>query len=798
MKRIALFLILISVISNGMAQSLRIVDEVSQQPIEYVFAYTASGLVSATSDGKGIINLSVFQLGDSILLQHPSYLPFTWYYSLQLATEVKVSLVERMIKLEEFVFSVTGSSQEADEVPNRVAVVSSKDIAFNNPQTSADALTLSGEVFVQKSQLGGGSPMIRGFSANRILLNVNGVRMNNAIYRSGNLQNVIALDANSVDQMEVVFGPGSVLYGSDAIGGVVNVITISPALTDTRSFEVSGKALLRYSSAANEKTGHVDFSISNDKFGFLTSVTYADYNDLRMGNVGHPDYTRPQYTQRINNEDVMVANPNPNIQRFSGFSQVNFMQKILFQPSKHWQIDLDFQYAALSDVPRYDRLIEYDGDTLKYADWYYGPQKWLMGGIGLRYFGKHKLLDEMKLKFSNQNTEESRNTRRFNDPQLITRQEQVGLLIFNADFNKRIQPHHRIFYGLNIDFNHVGSVGQQLDIESNQVSPDASRYPDGSTLNGYAGYLNYEYTWNDTFIYQAGVRYSQYHLAAEMDTTFYKFPFQDIILNNGAMSGGFGFIFKPKTGLTFNTNLSAGFRAPNIDDVAKVFDSEPGNVVVPNPNLKPEYAYNVDLGIDKIFNEHIEVDFSAFFTYLDQAMVRRDFSYNGQDSIFYDGELSKTQAVVNASSAVIYGFYFNINANITKNLDLSSRINYIRGHDDEQLPLRHVAPLYGNTHLVYHSKKVRVDLSADYNGTISNKNLAPTEQAKTQIYAKDANGNPYAPGWVTANIMASYQFNRIIGINLGLENIFNVRYRPYSSGIVAPGRNFMVALRFNF
>jgi hemoglobin/transferrin/lactoferrin receptor protein len=341
-------------------------------------------------------------------------------------------------------------------------------------------------------------------------------------------------------------------------------------------------------------------------------------------------------------------------------------------------------------------------------------------------------------------------------------------------------------------------VGKQLDIVSNQYTQDASRYPDGSTLNGYAGYVNYEYVVDNIFIYQAGIRYSQYHLAAEMDTTFFKFPFQNIVLNNGAMSGGFGFIIKPKPDLTFNTNLIAGFRAPNIDDVAKVFDSEPGNVVVPNPNLKPEYAYNVDVGIDKIFSERIQVDFSAFFTYLDQAMVRRDFSYDGQDSIFYDGELSKTQAVVNASSAVIYGLYFNINTSLTKKLNLASRINYIRGHDDEQLPLRHVAPLYGSTHLVYHSKKVRVDLSADYNGTISNKNLAPTEQTKTQIYAQDDDGMPYAPGWVTANIMASYQFNRIMGINLGLENIFNVRYRPYSSGIVAPGRDFMVALRFNF
>ena len=287
---------------------------------------------------------------------------------------------------------------------------------------------------------------------------------------------------------------------------------------------------MRFSSAAQEKTGHIDFSVRNNKLGFLTSVTYADYDDLRMGNVGHEDYRRLQYAQRINNEDVMVTNPNPNIQRFSGFSQVNFMQKILFQPTDHWQIDLDFQYAALANVPRYDRLIEYSGDTLKYAAWYYGPQKWLMAGIGVQYFGNHKLMDEMKLKFSYQNDAESRNTRKFNDSLLIRRDEQVDVLIFNADFNKNINGLHKIYYGLNIDFNRVGSKGQQLAIVNNQVTPDASRYPDGSTLNGYAAYVNYEYAIDNTFIYQAGIRYSQYHLAATMDTTFYKFPFQNITL----------------------------------------------------------------------------------------------------------------------------------------------------------------------------------------------------------------------------------------------------------------------------
>ena len=129
----------------------------------------------------------------------------------------------------------------------------------------------SGEVFIQKSQMGGGSPMIRGFSTNRILIVVDGVRMNNAIYRSGNLQNVISIDASTIENTEVIFGPGSVIYGSDAVGGVMSFNTILPRLSSVDEWEYSGNIMSRLSSANKEKTGHFDFQ-SEVKSGALLPV----------------------------------------------------------------------------------------------------------------------------------------------------------------------------------------------------------------------------------------------------------------------------------------------------------------------------------------------------------------------------------------------------------------------------------------------------------------------------------------------------------------------------------------------
>jgi hemoglobin/transferrin/lactoferrin receptor protein len=140
---------------------------------------------------------------------------FYLLFSTSVAQEVNDST--KISYLNEVVISANRWEQNLREVSSRVTKVGAQQIQFQNPQTAADLLGLSNQVFIQKSQLGGGSPMIRGFATNRVLLVVDGVRMNNAIFRSGNLQNVISLDANAIEETEVIFGPGSVMYGSDAI-----------------------------------------------------------------------------------------------------------------------------------------------------------------------------------------------------------------------------------------------------------------------------------------------------------------------------------------------------------------------------------------------------------------------------------------------------------------------------------------------------------------------------------------------------------------------------------------------------
>jgi hemoglobin/transferrin/lactoferrin receptor protein len=237
-------------------------------------------------------------------------------------------------ELEEVTVSVNKWEQKLNEVPNKIAKVNLRDVRLQNPQTAADMLNLTGYVFIQKSQLGGGSPMIRGFATNRVLIVVDGVRMNNAIFRSGNLQNVISLDALSTQSAEVIFGPGSIIYGSDAIGGVMDFHSLQPTYSTNDKWHIRANGVVRYSSANNERTGHVDFSAGNKRFAYTGSITYSDFDDLKMGrHGGDGSYLRPVYAMRVNNKDSVFRNADPRVQKFTGYHQVNVLQRLRFKAS---------------------------------------------------------------------------------------------------------------------------------------------------------------------------------------------------------------------------------------------------------------------------------------------------------------------------------------------------------------------------------------------------------------------------------------------------------------------------------
>lgn len=786
------------------SQEISILDADIGEPISNVVLFNSDRSKTVLSDNKGKCNLSIFDKSERIIFRHISYQKRKIAKSQLLKKGKRFYLVLKAEQLEEVVMSISKWEQQKKDIPQKIASIRTRTIEFTNPQTSADLLQNSGKVFVQKSQLGGGSPMIRGFATNRLLITVDGVRMNNAIFRGGNIQNIIAIDPFSIKNTEIIFGPGSVIYGSDAIGGVMNFFTHKPQFSMTDSITFSGKGNYRHATANNENTAHLDFNIGKRNWAFLTSASYNNFDDLTIGTNGPDDYLRNQYVNTSNGVDVIVDNKNPRKQVSTGYNQINLMQKIAFKPNNNWNFNLGMYYSETSDFDRYDRLIRpnNDGAELRSAEWFYGPQKWFMSKFQVVKKGKSKFYDGLKITTAYQRFEESRNNRDFQNPIRYINEEKVDALSTNVDFeNKRI-GNLRLYYGGEYIYNKVNSVGSQENIQTNEVLAASSRYPDGATWQTLAGYINGEYKIKPNFTFLSGLRYSHVWSKSVFDKTFFPFPFDDANLSTGALTGSLGFSWFPKEDLQITFNGSTGFRSPNLDDVGKVFDSEPGSVVVPNPNLEPEYAYNAELGIQKNFKDKMVLKGAVFYTYLVDALVRRDYEFNGLSQIEYNGELSNVQAIQNAAKAFVYGFELGLDAYITENISLTSNLTITKGVEEEnngaEVPARHVAPTFGDVHVIWKNQRLKTDLFLNYNGEFDFSDLAPSEKNKEYIYATDVNGNPYSPSWLTLNFRSQYQITNKIKVTLGVENITNKRYRTYSSGIAASGLNVILGVGYKF
>jgi hemoglobin/transferrin/lactoferrin receptor protein len=800
MKKYILALLLIVNGLVAISQVITVLDSDTKQPLEMVTLMSEHPRSFVTTNVLGQADISPLKGSQRIEIRMLGHKTETRTYP-DLLNEKIIHLKPSVVNMDAVIVSATRWSQKSGDVPTRILSISSAQVALHNPQTTADLLVISGGVFIQKSQQGGGSPMIRGFATNRLLYSVDGVRMNTAIFRSGNIQNIISLDPFAIEQTEVLFGPGAVIYGSDAIGGVMSFQTLTPQLSFSGKPLVKGKVVSRWSTANHEQTGHVDVNLGWKNFAMITSISANDFGDLRMGSHGPDEYLRPFYVQRIGDTDQIITNEDPQVQKPTAYSQMNIMQKFRFIPHQNWDLQYGFHWSETSSFSRYDRHIRYKDGLPRYGEWSYGPQKWMMNHFSITHHAQKGWYSEMSVRLAQQTFEESRIDRNINKAERHIRSEKVDALSGNLDFSKSISQNHQLFYGLEWVRNDVQSTGIDEDILTGIKVEGPSRYPQ-AIWESMGAYLNFQYRINEKLSFIPGLRYSRFIMDADFDTLFYPFPFTNASLDNGSVTGNLGMVYRPDDMWVINGGLSSGFRSPNVDDIGKVFDSAPGIVVVPNPDLEAEYVWNVEMGITHIFNDRLKVDLTGFFTILDNALVRRDFLLDGKDSIYYDGTLSRVQAVQNAAQAQVYGIQAGIELKLPMGFGLMSDFNYQKGEeeldDGTTSPSRHAAPWYGNTRLTWTNGALRMQFYSEYSGEKRNEDLPEEEKSKTEIYAVDKNGNPWSPGWITVNYQLSYKFTSGFMLAAGLENITDLRYKTYSSGIVAPGRNFVLSARFDF
>ena len=801
MKLINLCLFALLFITKANSQSLEILDQNSLQPIKDVEVFSLSDCsITLKTNQFGIVDISSINKNE-IVVKNPLYISRTFTLDELVKLNFKIYLIENLNSLEEIVVSASKFEEKRKDVVQKIQVIRSSELQNMNQTSTADVISNSGNILVQKSQQGGGSPIIRGFETNKVLMVVDGVRMNNAIYRGGHIQNIITLDNSIMDKVEIVYGPGSVVYGSDALGGVMHFYTKNPDLSEDKSIKVKANAYTRYTTANSGYAEHADISIGNSKIGSLTSFTYSNYGELKQGKQRNPLYgnfgSRPWYVKSINGVDTKLINADTNIQIGSAYNQYDFIQKFILKQSSKVNHIVNLQYSNSSNIDRYDRLTQISGANPKYGAWYYGPQKRVFGSYTLNLSNSNRFYNHARVIVGYQNIEESRIDRKFKKVLENHRIEKLDIFTFNIDLDKKIER-HELRYGIDAYFNDVNSSAFVKDLTMDTLGKLDTRYPDGgSKMYSVATYLTHTWEISEKLILNDGIRFSNINLTSNfINQQFFPFPFSNVTQNNNALNGNIGIIYYPFSSLRINGGFSSGFRAPNVDDMSKVFESTSGNIIVPNPNLKPEYTYTYELGLIQTINKKVQVAVNGYYTNYNNGLSLSSTTFQEKDSIMYDGSMSKVTSTVNSRKAYIYGVEGGLSGNLNEFLSILGTFNYTYGRiltDTTDYPLDHIAPVFGKICFNVKVKKFRAEAFLNYSGwkKIKDYNLQGEDN--------EANALPEGmPAWYTANMRLTYQFNKHFSIQTACENIFDQNYRQFASNISSPGRNFIFTFRGNF
>ena len=813
------FITLLLFFVNSFGQKATILDAETKLPIASVAVFNEDKTSRTISDEKGVVDLTSFSELSVITFMHVSYVELELLKKQLKGMNYIIYLQNKSENLQEVFLSASKGKEKRERIAEQIEGISFKNIQKLSPQSAADILADIPGVKVQKSQFGGGSPVIRGMEANRVLLVIDGVRMNNAIFRKGHLQNSITVSPSQLDRTEVIFGPSSVIYGSDALGGVIHYYTKTPKLSN--KLEVKTNYLSRFSTVNNGLISQIGTEISHKTWASYSSIAYSTFGDLKMGTKrshGFEDWGKqPEYSNNTTKfySQIPVFNPNPNKQHNVGYHQVDAIQKFVKPLSEKTDLTLNLQYSTSSNIPRFDRLTErLDNGNLKYAEWHYGPQNRLLISTQLALNPNKKWLDNGTITLAFQDIRESRIIRKFGSLNRSIRKEKVNVFSVNTDFFVPLtQKDNRILsYGFEVAYNDVTSKsrGEVLDIIGNKIIGFTdtffvqTRYADGgSNYLSSAAYIDYRQTISKKSTLNTGIRFTRTNLNATwIDESLITLSDNNISLNNSAITLTAGYIYKPTKKWQINGVLSSGFRSPNIDDVGKVREKS-GKVTVPNADLNPEFAYNAEFSVLKYFNDKESYfGLTTYYTLLNHYISREAFALNSIQTILFDNEWGDIVANVNNNNAYIIGSTFKLSAKIFPNLRFKTSATYTKGRAyDTNLPLSSIPPFFGDASFTYSKQDLEVSIYSRFNGRKKNKDFNTSEGIDNieQTPFIESTGFYYGtPSWATLNFYTKSKINNNIDVQLTVGNILDQHYKEFASAISSPGRIFTFSVQGTF
>ncbi len=625
------------------------------------------------------------------------------------------------------------------QVPYSTQTVSQKALQQYQSRTTPEALMGVNGVFVQKTNHGGGSPFIRGLTGNQTLLLVDGIRLNNATYRYGPNQYLNTIDPYTIGKIEVAKGTGSVQYGSDAIGGALQVFTKEPQYA-TGKAGWAGNAAAKYMTGDMEKTVRGEAAYTSAKTAVIAGVTYRNFGDLIGG-----DTTGKQSP--------------------SGYKEYAFDAKAKFQIKPSVELIIANQFVQQQHVPVYHKVV-LENFALNEFD----PQQRMLNYAKLHVTNRQAWMQKLEVIASWQQTIEGRNSRKNGSNTLRKERDEVNTLGFTVDVASRFTKAWTANSGIELYNDGISSTRNDYNGQTNAESFLRGLYPDNSRYGNYAAYSLHHLAFNK-FIVESGIRYNAFSISLT-DTTLGK-----VHIKPASFVYNASLLYKLTTQQSIYINYNTAFRAPNIDDLGTLgivdFRYE-----IPTSNLKPERSINTEVGY-KIQAGKWSGGASAYYMHLSNLITR----------IKVPGQVINGYPVYkkeNVEEGFIKGFETTLAWQPFTHWSTKGSVAYTYGQSlSKNEPLRRIPPFNGRLLQTYEGKKWFASFDVMFAG----------KQDRLAAGDKDDNRIPAGgtPGWTVCNLFSGIQLNKV-NLNAGLQNIFDVDYRTHGSGINGVGRSAWISV----
>lgn len=628
------------------------------------------------------------------------------------------------------VITATRSERSAFETPQAVTVVDKQEIEQANVSSTPDIFRYSEGVYVQKSNLGGGSPFIRGLTGKQVLLMVDGVRLNNSFYRFGPHQYLNTIDPGLIERIEVVRGPTSVLYGSDALGGTVNIITKSRE-DFSQPFNADGLLRAHYESAADAQLFRAQLEGNWQKFGFVAGLSGRLYDDLDGGGSVGPQVP-------------------------SEYEEIDADLKLTSYLSDHHKLTFVQQFTRQFDVPKTNEVV-----LGSQAQFNYEPQERLLSY--LEYQGRLlSIFDNIKINLSYNKQREGEEIIGKATPTVETREvTDVGTFGALLQLTNRWGETQRFTYGFDYYRDMFDTRKRRIDSVSGAESPLTPGVPDDTHYESWALYAQDEIELWSKAVAILGIRYSAFNTAGRIGTTNLNF-------STDAVTGSVNLLYRLTPYLNLVGGFAKGFRTPNIEDFFGRVDffSE-----IPNTSLGPEESFNKEVGL-KFFNEWGSADLYYFHADYDGFIdrVRVGTQPDGRP----------IQQRRNVTDAEIQGVETGVSIHPTPQWGVSGTLTWTRGEDDQNRPLRRIPPFNGSIR-VHYSPLPTLWFEAASVMADDQRRLAPGDITDPRI------GPDGTPGYAVFDVRTGYTPFPNQEFLLTLENLADRRYKTHGSGIFNPG-----------